>query len=89
MVVEFVVWGSREWSEQVQPLLAEHLFTELPDLHWADPESDGERMGFSYTYTGKEPLPWASVSALMTRIEALLEDAEAPLEAIRVCAEPG
>jgi hypothetical protein len=90
MHLELMVWGSREWSEQVQPLLAAHGFVELPQRHWADPETDGERMRFAYTYRAHQPLAWAQLAELVAQVETILATAEAPLESIMLCADtPG
>ena len=87
MRIELIVWGSREWYEEAQPFLEESHLTEVPDTHWADPETDGERMSFSYTYSGDKPLSWDDLVAIITRVQAILAEAEAPLEAIQIRAD--
>jgi len=84
VVLEFVVWGSREWYEQALPLLERSGFQAVPEMRWADVETDGERMGACFEYADDTPLSWEDLSALMEDVQRLLGDAEAPLEAINI-----
>lgn len=84
MVLEFVVWGSREWYEQALPLMEKSGFQTVPEMRWADAETDGERMGACFEYADDTPLSWEDLAALMEDVQRILRDAEGPLEAINI-----
>lgn len=88
MQLEFQVWGSREWYEQAVPLLEEHGFHELAALRWADPETDGERMGVYYDVPAGTDVKVDDFLALMARLRDLLKDAEEPLDSIALVNRP-
>jgi len=78
MLLELKVFGSREWYEKVVPLLENEGFEARADLHWADPETDGELMGCYYDYNLGQVMPIDRFMHLMAQIQRIIEDGEAP-----------
>ncbi|MCE1245564.1 MAG: hypothetical protein LWY06_02845 [Firmicutes bacterium] len=78
MLLEIQVFGSAEWYDKVAPALDKLGFTIVTDLSWSDPETDGELMGFYYTYTGKNPMPLNDFVKNIKDLEEIINDGEAP-----------
>jgi hypothetical protein len=79
MLLEFKVWGSREWYEQAVPMLEEAGLKDRPDLAWADPDTDGEKMGCYYDYADeKEGLDPGHLADVLTRVRKVVLNGEAP-----------
>lgn len=78
MLLEARVWGSKEWYEDCMPRLEEKGFVQREDLGWADPETDGEFMGFYYDYRGQEPLSFEDLAAFINDLKAILDRAYTP-----------
>lgn len=90
MLLEFKIWGSREWYKQAIPLLEEAGLRDRPDLAWADPETDGEKMGCYYDYVGgPEGLEARHLARVLTRIKQVVMEGETPDIQIRFVASPG
>jgi hypothetical protein len=79
MLLEIKVLSSAEWYEKVIPLLQRRGFVAREDLQWADPETDGEYMGYYYDYQGNSPLAYEDLAALIKQIKAIIRRGEAPL----------
>lgn len=88
MLLEFKVWGSKEWYEQAIPMLEELGLQEVPDLGWSDPDSDGELMGRYYDYTDKGGVDPAHLADVLARIRKLIMDGEAPSIEVRLVSDP-
>ncbi|MBI2263656.1 MAG: hypothetical protein HYU64_00560 [Armatimonadetes bacterium] len=67
MLLEITGCASQELYEEIIPRLKERKFSEIG--HWADPESDGEYMGWDFEYQGAKPL---SVEELYQLVQELL-----------------
>lgn len=79
MLLEFKVWGSREWYEQAIPMLEEAGLKERPDLAWADPDTDGEKMGCYYDFVdAKEGIDAAHLADILARVKKVVMGGEAP-----------
>lgn len=69
MLLEMRGFSSSELYDIIIPKLEAAEFKEVS--HWADPETDGELMGFQYEYTGKKELPFEDLIKLIKEIEAV------------------
>lgn len=79
MILEIVVWGSREWYAQAIPLLEDAGLTERPDLAWADPATDGEKMGCYYDIAnGDAPIDAQSLTDVLSQIRRVVMAGETP-----------
>jgi len=78
MLLEIRVFGSAEWYEDVAPNLETLGFKNIVELNWADPETDGEYMGFYYTYEGKVPMAFNEFAETIREMEKTIKDGEAP-----------
>ncbi len=87
MLLEIKVLSSAEWYEKVIPRLEQIGLVLREDLGWADPETDGEYMGYYYDYQGQEPLRFEDLAATLKKIKAIIARGEAPLIEISVVAE--
>lgn len=89
MLLEIEVWGSREWYEQALPLLQEAGLRDLPDLSWADPETDGERMICRFDLGDPHhPLDATCLSDVLSRVRAAVMAGEAPSIEMRFVPPP-
>lgn len=86
MLLEFRVWGSREWYDTAIPMLEDVGLKERPDLAWADPETDGELMGMYYDYDEKEGIDASQLADVLARVRAVVVAGEAPSIEIRFVA---
>lgn len=78
MILEVKVFGSAEWYEQCLPAFEEFGFTQIVDMGWSDPETDGEFMGFYYDYAKDEPLTLEHFKDFLDEIKSIIMDGEAP-----------
>jgi hypothetical protein len=78
MLLEIEVLGSAEWFEQVYPKFKVMGFEEVSELKWADPETDGELMGYYFDYTKKEGIPVDEFALLLSEMQEILANGEAP-----------
>jgi len=78
MLLEINVIGSEEWYEDVMPTLEKLGFKNKSDLNWSDPETDGELMGFYYTYDKDEPMPLDDFIETISEMKKTIMDGEAP-----------
>lgn len=78
MLLEIEVFGSEEWYDQVAPALKKLGFVEVKELMWSDPETDGERMGFYYTYEGPNKLTFDEFVETIKEFEKIIMEGEAP-----------
>ncbi|MCD4783949.1 MAG: hypothetical protein K8T10_09020 [Candidatus Eremiobacteraeota bacterium] len=78
MLLEIKVFGSAEWYEDVMPTLEKLGFKIVPELNWSDPDTDGELMGFYYTYDKDEPMPFDEFTETMNEMKKIIMDGEAP-----------
>ncbi len=77
MLLEVQVVGSAEWFEEALPAFKEFGFRQRKDLGWADPETDGELMGFYYDI-GEDSVPFRHMADFIKEIEKIIQDGEAP-----------
>lgn len=84
MLLEIQVVGSAEWFEQVMPMMEKLKFEQRTDLRWSDPNTDGELMGYYYTYQGKEPMPFNEFAETIKDIEQIINNGEAPYIKINI-----
>lgn len=84
MLLEIQVIGSAEWFDKVMPMLETLKFAQRMDLRWSDPDTDGELMGYYYTYEGKQPMPFSELSDTIKDIEQIINDGEAPYIKINI-----
>ena len=87
MLLEIKVLGSAQWYEQAMPQLEQGGFVLQEDLGWADPETDGEYMGYYYDYQGQQPLRFEELVALIKKIKTMIRRGEAPLIEVSVVAD--
>jgi hypothetical protein len=78
MLLEIQVFGSAEWYDKIAPALKTLGFKNLTELFWSDPETDGELMGFYYTYEGPDPMPFSEFVQTIKEMEQIINDGEAP-----------
>lgn len=89
MLLEFVVWGSREWYHQALPMLAEAGLRDRPGLSWADPETDGEEMRCYFDLDASSDAVDAGYLAdVLARVRAVVLAGEAPTIEIRFVPSP-
>ncbi len=87
MLLEIQVVGSAEWYEKVMPMLDTLKFKQRTELRWSDPNTDGELMGYYYTYDGKEPMPFNELIDTINDIEQIINDGEAPYIKINIVSD--
>lgn len=69
MLLEMRGFSSSELYDTIIPKLEAAEFKEVN--HWADPETDGELMGFQYEYNGTKELLFEDLIKLIKEIEAV------------------
>ena len=87
MLLEIQVIGSEEWYETVMPELKILGFREISELGWSDPETDGELMGFYYSYQGETPMPFDEFVETVKEIRKTINDGEAPYIRFNIVAD--
>lgn len=86
MLLEVTVWGSETWFDRIMPLLSSSGFDERPDLHRADPGSDGELQTFYFDLTG-DSMPAAEFGQMISRIETLARTHQDPVPTMTLVAQ--
>ncbi|MCD6310125.1 MAG: hypothetical protein J7M18_05385 [Candidatus Eremiobacteraeota bacterium] len=69
------VVASREWYEEVLPMMEKKGFRDIPDKGFSDPETDGELMGYFFEYNGKE-LPLQDFVEMINEINKIMDEGE-------------
>ena len=69
MLLEIRGFSSSELYDTIIPKLETADFKEVN--HWADPETDGELMGFQYEYTGEKELLFEDLIKLIKEIKSV------------------
>ena len=74
MLLEVKVTASQEWYEEIMPELEKMGFVVKEELGWADPETDGELMGYYFDYQGDKSLDFKKFMEFIQDIEEKLKD---------------
>lgn len=69
MLLEIRGFSSSELYDTIIPKLEAADFKEVS--HWADPETDGELMGFQYEYIGEKELSFEDLIKLIKEIKSV------------------